>query len=680
MLTQKLHQRFAWAVAPLLLSMGCSATKAPSEIGETTATGPDAVTGAGAAGAASSGVESVGSGGSKTPALPIEVSPVHPMLDVDFQMPAPPTVQFHATYVDSGKPVSAQWSLSSYAAGTIDAEGLFTASALAGGKITVVATAGEAKAETTVTIKLHLHEGNADPAEQAILEGPGSLTDPNFALWAPYDKTVFPRGIPSPQLQPSPSGQAPTKYYLELHGAYFDYAGFLDVAPQLKISQAAWDALAASSDGNDIDVSLSKLVADEKVGPLKQTWQVAKGKLLGTIYYNTYDSILAGYTGAIMRIKGGSLMPEVLVGNCTGCHSISSDGSTAAAANHSGMGGIFDLTGGTINPPVVWQDPERAAFAAMYPKGGAVFVVSGQPAYYWPPNTPGTQSSWLSELRTKTGGLVPSSGIEGYYAQTPVFSHDGTMLAFVDRSPVLPYSSKLALLHYDAATQKFSNYEVLATPPPGQHYSWAAFTPDNKHIVYQAGVGDDLATWNANTGKLFAVNLQSKAITELKSLNGDGYMAQGMRDENLNFEPTILPVASGGYFWVMFTSRRTYGNLLTGNRDQTKRLWVSAFDIGAQDGVDATHPAFYIAGQELSSGNSRGFWALDPCKADGQTCESGVECCAGACAPDPGAPPKPICGPVKGCAQEGDACTGEADCCDPALACINGHCSLSAPK
>ncbi len=34
-------------------------------------------------------------------------------------------------------------------------------------------------------------------------------------------------------------------------------------------------------------------------------------------------------------------------------------------------------------------------------------------------------------------------------------------------------------------------------------------------------------------------------------------------DTTLNYEPTVLPVVSGGYAWVVFTSRRLYGNQLT---------------------------------------------------------------------------------------------------------------------
>jgi hypothetical protein len=620
-------------------------------------------------------------GGGPTDAILVE--PKDPTLTVEFGTPGQ-TVQFTAKSAMSGDPVTPKWSLSTPAAGLIDASGLFTSNGNAGGKITVTATSGMSTGSTTLTINLHALEdpGTVSPGDQGTLKGPAGQTDPAWSIWYPYDKTIFPRGILPPEIHSSTTAMSPTAYYLHITATGFEYEGFFGALPQIAMSQATWDALGNSTDGGDVKVEISKLVSAQKYGPVAQTWRVAKGKLHGTIYYNTYDSPMAG-TGAMMRIKGNSPSPEVFVGNCTVCHSISSDGSTAAAANHAGPGGTFDLSGGNVNPPLVWTDPERAAFAALFPKNGDVLVINGAPGGSYPPNTPGTNGPWPSELRTKAGTIVPASGIEGYYAQSPVFSHDGTMLAFCDRNPS-SLISVLALMNYDAATQKFTNYQVLATPPSGRHFSWPAFTPDNKYVVYQDGQGDDLATWQANTGKLWAVNVQTKAAMALSIQNGDGYMpgagAGSGRDEDLNYEPTILPIGSGGYFWIMFTSRRTYGNRLMADRSGTKRLWVSAFDVNATDGIDPTHPGFYIAGQELASGNSRGFWALDPCKQNGNSCESGDECCEGFCNPDPNDPSKFSCAPPSGgCSDEFENCMSAADCCDPSLQCIGGKCTQIPP-
>ena len=333
------------------------------------------------------------------------------------------------------------------------------------------------------------------------------------------------------------------------------------------MSQAAWDALANAAAGQTVEVHISKLnAANEKVGPIYRTWTIANGKLHGTIYYNTYDSSLAGQTGAMMRIKGNSVMPEVLAqmnGQCTVCTASPRTG--RPPRRHRAVPRVeFDLTGGQVNPPVIWTSPteSKTAFAALYPKNGEVFVVNGAPPFCEIQRVDGV---WTSELRTKSGTLIDNSGIEGLYAQTPVFSHDGNHVAFYDRAPNGSWGNcpgTLAMMDYDAVTQKFSNYQVLATPPPGRHYGWPAFTPDSEWVIYQNGVGDNLQTTGGNTGKLIAVHTVTKEKVLLSSLNGDGYMPRGIRDEGKNYEPSTTPIASGGYFWVIFTSRRTYGNSL----------------------------------------------------------------------------------------------------------------------
>jgi hypothetical protein len=162
-------------------------------------------------------------------------------------------------------------------------------------------------------------------------------------------------------------------------------------------------------------------------------------------------------------------------------------------------------------------------------------------------------------------------------------------------------------------------------------------------------------------------------------------------DANLNYEPTVNPVPSGGYAWIVFTSRRMYGsvasippfcsdprgvNLI--ENVTTKKLWVAAIDLGAKPGTDASHPAFYLPSQELLAGNSRGFWVLDPCRSDGQSCESGDQCCNGYCTTSSESG-ELSCGnrpPDAQCVASGDKCSDTADCCNPDDVCSGGYCSL----
>ena len=156
--------------------------------------------------------------------------------------------------------------------------------------------------------------------------------------------------------------------------------------------------------------------------------------------------------------------------------------------------------------------------------------------------------------------------------------------------------------------------------------------------------------------------------------SGSTYLPYPGRDEHLSFYPTVSPVATAGYFWVFFTSRRNYGNTLVDPKDgpASKKLWVAAVDIDAPPGTDPSHPAFYLPGQELESGNIRAFATLSPCKANGASCVSGIDCCGGACNGG-------TCGTPEGCSVAEEKCTTSADCCSgQALACINGFCSQLA--
>ena len=155
------------------------------------------------------------------------------------------------------------------------------------------------------------------------------------------------------------------------------------------------------------------------------------------------------------------------------------------------------------------------------------------------------------------------------------------------------------------------------------------------------------------------------------------------------------PIASGGYAWVVFTSRRMYGNVaqlapwMSDPRDYPwkdqvtdKKLWVAAIDLNAAPGTDPSHPAFYLPAQEIHAGNARGYWTVEPCRANGQSCVTGDQCCAGYCEPvaDGGLE---CTAQAPACSGEYDKCTTTSDCCgggSTGIQCINQVCTVSAPK
>jgi hypothetical protein len=105
----------------------------------------------------------------------------------------------------------------------------------------------------------------------------------------------------------------------------------------------------------------------------------------------------------------------------------------------------------------------------------------------------------------------------------------------------------------------------------------------------------------------------------------------------------------------------------------SKSIWVSAIDVNAAPGTDPSHPAFYLPGQELGSGNIRAFAVLAPCKGDGAGCESGLDCCGGTCTTGK-------CGPPGTCAKTNDRCTPTVPCCLATDRCLGGYCGVAPPQ
>jgi hypothetical protein len=472
-------------------------------------------------------------------------------------------------------------------------------------------------------------------------------------------------------------------------------------------------------------------VAGGKVsGPITEHWTIALGSLKGIIYYNTYTSPQAMNNGAVMMLKPGQATPTPLLaiagtspfGPCISCHSLSADGSILAAQKHLYPGGLtapgsmtFNLTKGlpnAANPvPLASDMSDDWGFSAVYPDG-SILLTCGEPAdstmitAVFPvanTNNPAMIGPTTNTMyNTSTGATVSFTGLAVQHAMMPMFSPDGKKIVFndVDNSG----GHGLVVQDFDKSTNTFSNPVVIykdASNYPG----WPFFTPDSASVVFAMGPGSNYASIppasfssvgpvqasasDVTSSDLYIVRLASPGTAQALNLangfrNGASYLPYPGRDEHLNFYPTGSPVAAGGYFWVFFTSRRQYGNVMvdaTNNNAvpdpvfhaETKKIWATAVTIDGNG--DTSHPAFLLPGQEAASGNIRAFAALAPCTQMGQSCTSGVDCCGGYCTDGK-------CGMPPACSAENDKCTTAADCCaqKPALSCIGGFCASVVPQ
>jgi hypothetical protein len=528
------------------------------------------------------------------------------------------------------------------------------------------------------TCLLQDNPGNVSAGTQGSLKA-GGTADPQFKFLYPYDQTVFPRGLIPPTLQFG--GVAPTAVFVHVTYPGMDYEGWYGASSpgRLTFSAPVWKAITLQAlAGVQVKVEVTKISGAQVTGPITETWSIAQGSLRGTIYYETYGSTIipgGALSVGIMKIQPGAAVPTIFQQGCGNvCHTASADGSTLVA--NSGnlfdylVSSSYDLTdGGAVLFPAA---NEQFTYGGIYPDGSISMSATNYRTWF------GGVSALYD---TRTGAQVAAPGWDGVIknAGTVAFSPDGKKIAFNHEDTGSGHT--LAVMDYESSNHTFSGLKDVANDP-GSTLAWPAFTPDAKWIVYHAGSNEAFETDSGATGDVYFTSATGSAATRLDAL--DGYTSSGgtylpANDPKLSFAPTVLPEAVGGYFWVVFTSHRSYGNTLPtqDNMDQNGKLWVAAFDINATPGKDASHPAFYLDGQESTADNLRGFWVLDPCQQTSSVCTSGDQCCSGFCRSEDGGPTTCVQQP-SGCSNEFEKCNTGADCCDPSYQCINGHCAQPA--
>jgi hypothetical protein len=596
------------------------------------------------------------------------------------------------------------WGSDSPAVGQVDGTGTYTTTGNLGGNVTIQATYGGLKGSATLHVQLVLKEnpGNVPANVVTALEG-ANAPDPGVVWAYPYDGTVWPRGLLPPLLQWN-GGGASDIILVHLKNPTFDLeqVGPAMSAPssQLAIDAMTWQMFVDSSSG-PTSVTVARWNGQGATVIASHTWGIAPQSMRGTIYYWSND------LGRVLRIQPGAATPDDFAniaplndpaqyqpaGCLMTCHTVSADGSTLISGGGT-YGGSYDLKnskpifslGGTwgINPngngQPEWVNP-RWGMSALSPDGKYVLSNSMAQGLMTAVGGPSTGDM---ELFTSADGMpVAQSGVSGKPFAMPAWSPEGSVVAFVDAGDPAgwfatwntPPPGDLKVMQFNAASNPmFSAPTTMVSVGTTSQITWPTITPDGKWILYARATAADTRQGN---GDLYIASATAPNQEQrLAALDGDNYpFAAGARDLHLNFEPSFAPVAAGGYFWVVFTSRRTYGNSLTADQTKVKQLWVAAIDQNPVPGKDPSHPPFHLTGQAANLA-MRGFWSLPPCKSDAQSCQSGTDCCGGYCNQN-----GTCTSTSTGCSQNGDKCNTAADCCNAAngVTCINHVCSEPPP-
>ncbi len=640
----------------------------------------------------------------------------------------PPTAQLKAIakYGDgSSGPVSASWTTSLPDIAEVDETGgLVTPSGTTFGKVTVTATVSGKSAEASVTVDLKttLDPGKLSKSAQAALNG-ATAPDPSVKAFAyPYDKTYFPRGLLPPEQQWN-GGTMGDSYSLHYTAASFDLTVYLTADPPSRytLPVADWNALTSSELGTDVTVELRRLSGTMAYVSAIQTWHVADANLSGTIYYwsisegtiysidlttGTRSPVFASGSSAAMGTpapfddgapasppweSNGTATPNT---RCVACHSVSKDGSTLSTvfsrAGSTGPLGFVDIASSTISTIGDYQDD--GTYDALLPDGSrAVVNFSGK----------------TMQLLDKATAMPVASALDGQANLCdPTFSPDGTKFALAASCdpgfgyPVEFRTSNLVVYSYANKAPYFTAPQTLITSTGiGDAIAFPSFSPDSNFIFLQRGdysrakYSSASDTYDHGNDDLYVVSATAGATPiALGNANNPGGVLPP-DSQHLNYAPTVNPISAGGYIWVVFTSPRDYGNEMVSPEgappmDATysnhKQLWVTAVDANIGK-TDPSHPPFWLPGQDPTTPNMFGFWALSPCKktmGDGgpETCSAGFECCSGFCR-DTGKGPVCVAN-ASGCHQTGEKCTTTSDCCDASagVSCVAGICQETSPR
>jgi hypothetical protein len=452
----------------------------------------------------------------------------------------------------------------------------------------------------------------------------------------------------------------------------------------------------------------------------------------------SYKRTGPAFGAATLGIHPGDTAPTLIAGynipnptssydrpGCRACHSVSANGQRLIVNdpdNDYDISYIYDLTQPPANSSMEYpswkmnNNPNNPTYPNKY--WSNVFpalTADGQYMLSSAGNDRGDTSSNLysTKFPGNPSALTSVNGLNGLKFTLPTFAPNSKHIAFNDAS----YDGKsLGIMDFDISTLTFSNHTHAFVPVGSTSVvSWSSFLPTSDGVVFQIehgnlepGLVDNsaLGYTRGNSGELWWYDLNTKKAAPLGTLNG---LANGQLyvptnanhhtaaiEPLLNYEPTVCPIASGGYAWVVFTSRRIYGNVATQdpyqsdprnydwqNQVTTKKLWVAAIDLHAAGGTDPSHPAFYLPAQELYAGNARGFWTAVSCHQDGDSCETGDECCGGYCRPgadpgDGGVAPLMCLSTPPSCSAIYEKCSTKADCCgheQGGVDCVNNICS-----
>jgi hypothetical protein len=491
------------------------------------------------------------------------------------------------------------------------------------------------------------------PADQVTVDRATPVTDQAPRIDYPLAGAVMPRTAYPPNVMwtPQHTPQSSDIYRVRLdrgvrrvEGYFLNAAGFNDA---WQLPTTAWPVVGSVDFAEPIKLTVAVLSgAVLREGP-PLVFRTVDAFLQGSVYYWSPPEL------RIKRVDVGTATVVDFLPNpgspCIGCHALSRDRSKLAA-QLDGAGGksisydSFDLTSNlTANPaPTVMKTPAAYGDVSLgYNADSTRLVVAGtgQNRGFYP----------LRIIDSTTGGLLSTattaSGIDAEW------SPDNAAVAYTWQG-----NAGDDLMIVPIAADAFGTPTTIHSGASGAdgtidwHPTWS---PNSQWIAFQNGVGSTAGGGGKNT------TFASGAIWLAPRSGSSGGGA--VRLDNLvgpapaeSYRPFFTPYDSGGYFWLLFTSGRSYGNATAGVSGQAQ-VWIAAIADKPGSG-DPSEVPYYLAGQETTAPIISPQWAPSPCRMNGGACTSNGDCCTGVCGGS-------SCKAPLQCAGRGGSCSTNGDCC-----------------